>query len=216
LHAGELALALGIPRVIIPAMPGALSAYGILVSDVVKDYSRTVLWRVAEKLPRGQLDREFLALTRRATIELREENWKGRVQYQRTLDVRYQGQGYELNVPYTRDLLQAFQREHQRRYGYSYQKRGVELVTLRLRATVNSPRINWKNEAAPGLDQKPERGSVFLAGKAMPTLIYDRDALSTRKTYSGPAVVTEYSATTVIPPKTNFHVDRAGNLIVSL
>ena len=51
LHACELAEALGIPRVIVPALPGALSAFGILVSDVVKDYSRTVLWRVAEKLP---------------------------------------------------------------------------------------------------------------------------------------------------------------------
>ena len=51
LHACELAEALSIPRVIVPALPGALSAFGILVSDVVKDYSRTVLWRVADKLP---------------------------------------------------------------------------------------------------------------------------------------------------------------------
>ena len=49
LHACELAEALSIPRVIVPALPGALSAFGILVSDVVKDYSRTVLWRVAKE-----------------------------------------------------------------------------------------------------------------------------------------------------------------------
>ena len=59
LHACALAEALSIPRVIVPALPGALSALGILVSDVVKDYSRTVLWRVAGKLPAAQLDREF-------------------------------------------------------------------------------------------------------------------------------------------------------------
>src|SRR5207237_1817118 len=55
LHACELAQALGIPRVLVPALPGALSAFGILVSDVVKDYSRTVLWRVAREFPAEQL-----------------------------------------------------------------------------------------------------------------------------------------------------------------
>ena len=50
------------------------------------------------------------------------------------MEVRYRGQGYELNVPYSRDLIHAFRREHQRRYGYSYADREVELVTLRLRS----------------------------------------------------------------------------------
>ena len=216
LHACELASALGIPRVIIPAMPGALSAYGILVSDVVKDYSRTVLWRVAEKLPRERLDAEFGALRRRAEIDLRDENWKGRVQYQRSVDVRYKGQGYELNVPHTPGLLQAFRREHQRRYGYSYEKRDSELVTLRLRAVVKSPQINWGNRATHNPDQKPERATVFMTGKGVPTLIYNRATLSRGTTYTGPGIVTEYSATTVIPPKTKFQVDGAGNLILSL
>src|SRR6266849_4883012 len=66
LHACELADALSIPHVIVPALPGALSALGILVSDVVKDYSRTVLWRVAGRLPAAKLDREFAALQKQA------------------------------------------------------------------------------------------------------------------------------------------------------
>jgi N-methylhydantoinase A len=216
LHACDLASALGIPRVVIPAMPGALSAYGILVSDVVKDYSRTVLWPVAGKLPSEQLDAEFARLTRRAKIDLHDENWKGKVQYQRTVDVRYQGQGYELNVPYTRELLEAFEREHLRRYGYRYDNRELELVTLRLRAIVKSPPIRWENGAAPKPDQAPERARVFMAGKSIPALIYRREALSSSRTYPGPAIVTEYSATTVIPPKSKFYLDRAGNLIVAL
>ncbi len=139
LHACELAEALGIPRVMVPALPGALSAFGILVSDVVKDYSRTVLWRVAEKIPMAALDREFAMLRSRAERDFRTEKWKGAIRYQRSVDVRYQGQGYELNVPYTRNLIRDFRNEHQRRYGYSYPAREVELVTLRLRATVKSP-----------------------------------------------------------------------------
>ena len=113
LHACELADALSIPRVIIPALPGALSAFGILVSDVVKDYSRTVLWPVAASLPAKPLDREFAGLRRRAEKDFRQEHWIGEINYQPSVDVRYRGQGYELNIPYTRNLIQDFCREHQ-------------------------------------------------------------------------------------------------------
>src|SRR5213082_2651938 len=75
LHACELADALSIPWVIVPALPGALSAFGILVSDVVKDYSRTVLWRVSEPLPWSQLDKEFLKLRQAAESNFSEEHW---------------------------------------------------------------------------------------------------------------------------------------------
>ena len=138
LHACELAEALSIPRVIVPALPGALSAFGILVSDVVKDYSRTVLWRVSDKLPIEPLKREFATLRRRAKKDFREEGWKGTIKHQRSVDMRYQGQGYELNVPFTSSLIRDFRSEHQRRYGYNYPAREVELVTLRLRATIKS------------------------------------------------------------------------------
>src|SRR6202035_2479801 len=138
LHACELAEALSIPRVIVPALPGALSAFGILASDVVKDYSRSVLWRVSGKLPAAQLDREFSALQKQAAKDFREEAWRGRVHPQRSVDIRYRGQGYELSLPFTRNLLKEFEREHRRRYGYDHPTREVELVTLRLRASVKS------------------------------------------------------------------------------
>src|SRR5271170_6965726 len=69
LHACALAESLSIPHVIVPALPGALSALGILASDVVKDYSRTVLWRVSGKLQSAQLDREFSTLQKQAARE---------------------------------------------------------------------------------------------------------------------------------------------------
>src|SRR6202011_4730853 len=75
LHACELAEALAIPRVMIPARPGALSALGILVSDVVKDYSRTVLWRIGERLPEAKLRQEFRKLEVAAQKEFRAERW---------------------------------------------------------------------------------------------------------------------------------------------
>ena len=109
LHACELAEALAIPTVMIPARPGALSAFGILVSDVVKDYSRTLLWRFSDHLtkavrqavPRAKLQKEFRKLEAAAQKEFRAERWRGALQYERSLDLRYRGQGYELNVPGT-------------------------------------------------------------------------------------------------------------------
>jgi N-methylhydantoinase A len=229
LHACELADALSIPRVIVPALPGALSAFGILVSDVVKDYSRTVLWRVAEKLPADQLEkdrleREFAALRRRAEKDFRDEKWTGAIKYQLSVDVRYQGQGYELNVPYTRNLIRDFRHEHQRRYGYSYPARAVELVTLRLRATIKSQQT--RGHVGTGATARPGRAkpgnalkdsaAVHLSGKKLSAAILSRDVLPAGKKYSGPAVITEYSATTAVPPGMAFRIDRSGNLIIEI
>ncbi len=134
LHACALAGALRIPCVIVPAMPGALSALGILVSDVVKDFSRTLLWPVSGKLPHSRLAQEVAVLERQAANDFQDENRRGRIHCQRSVDLRYRGQGYELNLPFTKNLLKDFEQEHTRRYGYAHPSREVEIVTLRLRA----------------------------------------------------------------------------------
>ena len=227
LHACALAEALSIPQVIVPAFPGALSALGILASDVVKDYSRTVLWRVSGKIPTAQLNQEFAAMERTVARNFVEENWKGRPQYNRSVDLRYRGQGYELNLPFTKNILQAFQQEHHRRYGYSHPTREIELVTLRLRAILKSAPLEAITSHV-GTDAFVRPGRAKLAGASTPkapvifegkkqeTSIHSRDALRPGKKYRGPAIITEYSATTVIPPGPSFHLDRAANLIVTI
>jgi N-methylhydantoinase A len=231
LHACALAEALSIPHVIVPALPGALSALGILVSDVVKDYSRTVLWRVSGKVPIERLNQEFSTLEKAATKDFRNEAWPGRVHQDRRIDIRYRGQGYELSIPFTKNLLADFQREHQRRYGYAHPARELELVTLRLRALVKSAKLGTTHvekmdhvgTAAPGRPGRAKLDSpstpkvpVVFDGKKLSTTINSREALKPGRTYSGPAMITEYSATTVIPPRKRFHLDRAGNLIVTI
>jgi len=216
LHACELAASLHIPRVIVPARPGALSAFGILVSDVVKDYSRTVLWRTLDELPLKRLNAEFGNLRRKAEQDFRSEGWKSSIRYQRGVDVRYRGQGHELNVPFTGKLIAAFRREHERRYGYCYPAREIELVTLRLRAIVKSPQPSLSRSRVRAEQSGGDRewGLVFFAGKKIRTATYDRDSLQPSRKYSGPAVVTEYSATTVVPPGAKFWLDTAGNIII--
>jgi N-methylhydantoinase A len=222
LHACALAEALSIPHVIIPAFPGALSALGILASDVVKDYSRTILWRVAGKLPHPKLNQEFAALEKTAAQNFRAEAWQGSPKYARTVDLRYRGQGYELNLPLTKNLLEDFEHEHRRRYGYAHPNREVELVTLRLRATVRTATAHVATDAfvRPGRAKlggmSAPRSSVLFGSKKLPTKLYSRDALRPDQKYPGPAIITEYSATTVIPPGSRFHLDRAANLIVTI
>jgi N-methylhydantoinase A len=215
MHACELAQALSIPRVIVPPLPGALSAYGILVSDIVRDYARTLLWRISGNSARLEdLTKQFDELQQRATSELRGEGWKEKISFSRSLDVRYRGQGYELNIPFTRAFATAFHGEHQRRYGYSHPERELELVTIRLRANIASPSV-----PPPRRRQKISTAASFIQvhfdGRKMRTAIYDRDSLQPKQLYRGPAIVTEYSATTVIPPGMSFRVDPVQNLIIT-
>jgi N-methylhydantoinase A len=220
LHACALAEALGIPHVIVPALPGALSALGILVSDVVKDYSRTVLWNVAGKIPQVRVRVEFKKLEEQAAGDFRTEAWPGKVRYQRSVDIRYRGQGYELNLPFGGNLLQEFEQEHKRRYGYAHPQREVELVTLRLRASIQSSpgkataRRDRGNRATPA--PSSHKAAVWFEGKRLAAAIHSRDALKPGTIYRGPAVVTEYSATTVIPPGKRFRIDKAASLLIDL
>jgi N-methylhydantoinase A len=236
LHACALADALSIPRVIVPAFPGALSALGILASDVVKDYSRTILRRVSGKVPSEELKQEFAKLEAQAKKDFQAEAWPGQAEHRRSIDLRYRGQGYELNIPYTRNLLKDFEQEHHRRYGYTYEAREVELVTLRLRAILKTKKVHVEKEAdlgtaapvslprakptGPGRAKlgrlSPPKASVLFEGKKRETKIYSRAELHQGKKYPGPAIITEYSATTVIPPGRRFHLDPAGNLIVTI
>jgi N-methylhydantoinase A len=195
LHACELAESLSIPQVIIPLMPGALSAIGILMSDVAKDYSRTVMLRAAGKLPLRDLGSE----AKSPMIDA-------------SLDLRYRGQGFELNVPFGRDALKIFHSEHLRRYGYQKVEDEVEVVTVRLRATVRSPKINLPSTKNSG-SKDVEPRSMQSQNRRTRARTFWRDKIPTTG-ISGPAVICEYSATTMVPKGWRARVDRAGNLVL--
>ena len=224
LHACELAEALSIPTVVIPAHPGALSAFGILVSDVVKDYSRTLLLRVSGRWPQATLQKEFRKLEAAARKEFRAERWHGAPRFEKSFDLRYRGQGYELNTPATGNVVAHFHEEHQRRYGYHNAQREIELVTLRLRARLRTPQVKalakspsaqiGRNSSAAV--KAVERASVFFNNKTVTTPVLERAGLSLDRSMTGPAIITEYSATTVIPPGKTFWLDAAENLLIKI
>jgi N-methylhydantoinase A len=166
-------------------------------------------------------------LQKQGARDFKKETWQGSVSYQRSVDIRYRGQGYELNLPFTRNLLADFHEEHKRRYGYAHHAREVEFVTLRLRAILSS-NTALVGTAAPSASSGQALGRATLGrlsspkapvlfdGKKLDTKIFTRDDLRPGKKYSGPAIITEYSATTVIPPGKHFHLDGACNLIVTI
>jgi len=219
LHACELAEALAIPAIIIPARPGALSAFGILVSDIVKDFSRTVLLRLNDSARRHELKGEFQKLESAARIQFRAEGWQGKLALERSVDLRYRGQGYELNIPVGPDLTQSFHDEHQRRYGYHNPAREIELVTLRLRARMAPPKLHVGQKQPVRRSkrpQPPEHDKVIFQGRPVATPVYRREHLRAGTRLSGPAIIAEYSATTVIPPQKRFWVDKAENLLIEM
>jgi N-methylhydantoinase A len=216
MHACELALSLRIPRVIVPVYPGALSALGILISEVVKDHSRTVLLRV-RALPRAALDGVYSELQREIAAELSKEDWKGTVAWERSADLRYRGQGYEINLVYGPDMLKRFHAEHSRRYGYASPEREIEIVTVRLRARIASPeKLSNVQPEAPGAKLLKARARVWFEGKYQQSAVLSRASLRFGENYRGPAIITEYSATTVVPPGLRFQADKAGNLLVEV
>jgi N-methylhydantoinase A len=218
LHACSLARALRIPTVLVPAMPGALSAVGILLADTVRDYSRTVM------LP-GEaiesLEGTFAELEQRGVAEFTAEGLQGVSQL--SIDMRYRGQGYELNVPYTKQLpahaLEEFHSLHRQRYGFCDVQRPVEIVNLRLRMiTPGEPYTPAYREPIPGDGRSAcyaER-EVFFDEKFMGSCLYRREGLAPGDKILGPAIITEYTSATVLPPNCFAEVDGFGNLVITV
>ena len=177
------------------------------------------MWRVAREVPQAKLNYEFTALERIAKKDFAGEKWDGAAKFVRTIDLRYRGQGYELNLPASKKVLHDFEEEHKRRYGYTHANREIEIVTLRLRALLpSSSRVRTKpTQGIPRRREDTASAAVtFFDGGKLSTNVYERERLTGKKSYRGAAVVTEYSATTVIPPGRRFRIDDASNLIIEV
>jgi N-methylhydantoinase A len=217
LHACALARALRIPRVLVPAMPGALSAVGILLADAVRDYSRTVML-AGDAI--DQIAAPFAELEARALADFTAEGLTGTTI--RTLDIRYRRQGYELNVPYDpqqpTQAIAAFHQQHQQRYGFCDETRPIEIVSLRLRMVAAAEPYAPPRAPAPPSATTPTSHAtrdIYFDGDFLPTPLYRREALVPGDRIHGPAMVTEYTSATVLPPHAQADVDELGNLAIT-
>jgi len=211
-HACELATGLGIRRVVVPSHPGLLSASGAASAVVQRDSVRTVL---LTNPPVAHLRRLFIPLERAVRADLRAEGLPpARFAIMRTVDVRYRGQSYEIALPFSARLPAAFHAAHRKLYGYADPARPIEVVNLRVQgygrhAVFHARRV--PSQPAP----PPERHRVRWAGRWLPASAYERAHLAIATPVRGPAVITEFSATTFIPPGWRASVHRTGHLVLS-
>ena len=224
LHACDLADALRIPRVVVPRFPGVLSAFGMLAADVARDFSEAVLAPVPED-PAGagdlarRLEARLAGLEERARREMAAAGEAGGWRAARALDVRYQGQSYELTIPveapHPDAFGPAFHQAHRQRYGHAAPGRPLEVVALRLKLWAPGPELAPAPafpDAGAGPSQVGE-ATVWFDGPTA-AAVHDRDRLRPGDAVAGPALVTQLDATTAIPPGWRGTVDGQGNLIL--
>lgn len=213
LHACALARALEISKVLVPNMPGALSAYGILLSDVVRDFSRTVMLSPGDESLAGH----FQQLEQAARAQMRAEGFEATAL--RSADVRYRGQGYELSVPWSSDLAAHFHKLHDERYGYADAARPIEIVNVRLRCTAPTgplPLARFESRPGDGTPAILATQPVYFAGKWLESSLFERARLCAGDRFAGPATVVEYSATTFLPPGCTASVDEYRNILIDV
>ncbi|MFO7893469.1 MAG: hydantoinase/oxoprolinase family protein [Longimicrobiales bacterium] len=222
LHAVELATRLGVSRLLIPPDPGVLSAYGMLVSPVRKDVSRTVLLgpdaadRIAAAF--GALEAEARAAMEAEGVSPND------VTLHRLADVRYHGQSFELRVPADAGdgpagWVEAFHAAHEARYGFARRDARVELVTARVEAVgpataVPSDQATRGGGSVSGETPSDRPITVRYQGEAVEARAVGRAGRAEGATVDGPAVIHEYSATLWLPPGWRAEVVGSGALVV--
>ncbi len=226
-HAAAVASELGIRRVLVPDMPGAFSALGLLCTDVTHDYIRSELRDLAEMSP-DHMEACFDELGQRATEDLDGEGLKeSDARHVREVDLRYAGQGYELRVPLDgldgppvsattlTALVERFHQRHAAVHGHAAPDAAVELVSYRLRVVVPVPKLEPEPHAVTeGAEAIAEREVVFGGGAAVTAPVYRRDAFAPADPMEGPAVIEQLDATTLVPPGWNVRRDDYGNLVL--
>jgi len=227
LHAAGLARELEIPRVVVPRTAGVLSALGLLISDVLYDFSTSKVRSWAEVDPET-LAEPFAEFRSRGRDRLAAESQTGEdVVFERSADLRYAGQSFELTVPVpegeideaTLDaIVERFHAKHRKRYGHAYEDEPVELVTLRLRArgVVETPDLRPEPVDGSVDDAVRETRDVVYDGRTHATRIYDRGSLPTGANFDGPAVVEGRESTVVVHPEQEARVDEYGTLLVEV
>ncbi len=230
MHAAELAMDLGIPRVLIPPFAGVYSALGLLTVDLKIDFTK--FFKVMIGDPSHASFNEILDGF--ADLMARAEAWFYEVQVppesrciRRSLDMRYRHQNYEIIVPIqdsdqtVAQLVNKFHHRHKIRYGHAMVGEPVEIVNLRLEAIGQLPRPQLKELSVSGGDAskaiRTQREIWFSgAGAFTECPVYDWNLLFPAAELPGPAIIEQPKATIVIPPSNNAQVDQFNNLLITV
>ena len=219
LHACALAHSLDIATVLVPQHSGVLSALGMLLADVTKDYSASILKPTAA-ITEAELQHALAPLTERAYADLGAEGFNViDMLLESSLDMRYRGQAYEIAIPFTPDFHEAFHRAHARLYGYANPARPTEIVQLRLKATGRTDKpalvqLHAPIELIPAPAPASLRKTIF-GKRTLPTPLFHRDQLTPGQHGEGPILLITGQSTNLIPPAWQWKIDAAGTLVAT-
>jgi N-methylhydantoinase A len=218
LHAADLARSLNIATVLAPPQASTFSAFGMIMADVIKDYSKTVM--LPGDTPLEKITGLFQPLEQQALKDLLGEGIsEDDISLEPALDLRYQGQSFELTVPFTPAVIETFHARHHTAYGYANKETPVEVVNLRLKATgaVPSPEITPQPESGPDpAAAYVETRQVILTQGETSTPFYDGEKLQPGNLIPGPALVIRPDTTILIETQDQVRVDPFLNLIISV
>ena len=232
LHAVEVAALIGIPEVVVPPYPGITSAVGLLTTELRYDAVRTQ-FQTSGELDLERLNGDLATVETGIASQFQADGVKqSDVAFERSGDLRYVGQGYELRVPFpageigpgeAEELFGRFHEQHRAEYGHVFEDSRIEIVNVRVAGVGRTPTIGApptvRGESLEAARTRTGRGTFRTAGGALAdvqTSFYVRDRLPVGEPFPGPAVVLQRDSTTVIPPGSVAHADEAGNLIIRI
>ena len=207
MHAVEVAESIGITKVIVPPLPGLFSALGMLMTDMRYDRVRGMVG-LLEEVGEGKIEEMFEEMERESSESLNEKGIEGRPSYRRSIDLRYYGQGYELEIvvrrPFNRAAVtKAFEGRHVEVYGFAHEGERIELTALRLTTTIpatSKVRLSEVEGEMPVAGGEGRRRAKF-GERWFETRVYSRELLPVGgEVIRGPAIVEEYDSTVVVPP----------------
>jgi len=231
LHGAEVATMLQIREVIVPPYPGITSAMGLLTADLKYDAIRTQ-FQVSPTCDLNRITADFKAMEAELMARFSDDGIEpSQVTFNRSGDLRYVGQGYELQVPISEGVVSAsamstvwakFHDIHAAEYGHAFARSPIEVVNLRLTAVGNLPKLEQMPPRKGGsLDAALlyKRNSVFRESgvlKTFETSVYRRDTIPIGAPFEGPAILLQKDSTTVVPPRSTARVHVSGSIIITL
>ena len=230
-HATAVAEDLGIPRIIIPSNPGAFSALGLLCADVIHDYVRSDLSDF-QSINLRQVEATFLNLEKRASQDLKEEGLGEEIrEFFREFDLRYAGQGYELRVPVKgipqpfsqgslNEMAERFHCQHEAIHGHAARGAPIEVVSFRLRVRVTVQKLHMKSFKQPAISKNHlpigTRDFTTSNGSTIKAYVWRREDLPFDTLITGPIIIEQLDATTVVPSGWHARVDEFGSIELTL
>ena len=231
LHAVDVARELGMSEVIIPPYPGITSAVGLLTTDLKYDTIRTE-FQVSGEIDLQRLNSDLEEMERELTDQFLNDGLaESAISFQRSGDLRYVGQGYELRITFSdvsldddslQEIFNQFHIQHRAEYGHDFPDSAIEIVNARVTGIGQMPKISQPEDINSGTQES----ALMKSGSCMfrvdnhleefETMFYQREELPLEHSIAGPAIIIQQDSTTVVPPNNQFVSDTAGNMIISI